>query len=99
MQSTLQIRPPVSSNPRYLQQRIKEPEQDLGNKRMGLFQSEARVGLEARLVRSSETPKTAVTTSLKQIDPDVVKELVEWLRSEGEFDGMSSARESYVQVN
>ena len=93
----LQICCPVSSNPRYLQQRIKELERELEDKCMELFESEeARMELQARLTGNSETPTTAVATSLKQTECGGVEEVVKSLLSEGDFDGMSSAREHHM---
>ena len=97
LQSTLHTGSPVSSNPRYLQQRIKELEQELENKRIELFQSEeARLEVEARLMGKLETPTTTVATSLKQIDFGGVEKIDEWLSSKGEYEGMSSARKHHV---
>lgn len=91
MQSTLQICSPVRSNPRYLQQRIEGLEQELDNKRVQLFQSEeARLELEARLTGNSETPTTAVTDSMKQVECGGVGGIHEWLGLNGDSEGMST---------
>ena len=101
MQSKLHICSSISSNPRYLQRRIKVLEEELENERMKLFQSEeARAELEARLTGNSETPATALTTSLQQAECDRAERVAEWLRSkeESESRSMSRTREHHMHL-